>query len=160
MLQRYGYLEKIHTHEGRGVRVLKANDAGLRGIGGVVLEHLPEKGPFLVVGNHSGGQSPPDLPILLTAWWRERGVDEVRARERLLGRLHRGAKGRQRVMSQVEAAWVGVTEKDRVSAAVAVLLAIEGRTLDPVASAATARESARVVLPVPPFWAIIARVCI
>ncbi len=32
LLQRYGYLEKIHTHEGRGVRVLKANDAGLRGI--------------------------------------------------------------------------------------------------------------------------------
>ena len=39
-------------------------------------EKLPERGPFLVVGNHSGGQTPPDLPILLTAWWRERGVDE------------------------------------------------------------------------------------
>ena len=33
-------------------------------------------GPFLVVGNHSGGQTPPDLPVLLTAWWRERGEDE------------------------------------------------------------------------------------
>jgi len=66
---------------------------------------------------------------------RERGVDEVRARERLLGRLHRGAKGRQRIRSQVEAAWVGATEKDRVSAAVAVLLAAEGRTLDPAALA-------------------------
>ena len=41
------------------------------------LDRLPPKGtPFLVVGNHSGGQSPPDLPILLTAWWRERGIDE------------------------------------------------------------------------------------
>jgi 1-acyl-sn-glycerol-3-phosphate acyltransferase len=39
-------------------------------------ERLPEKGPFLVVGNHSGGQIPPDLPVLLTAWWRRRGEDE------------------------------------------------------------------------------------
>jgi 1-acyl-sn-glycerol-3-phosphate acyltransferase len=39
-------------------------------------ERLPAKGPFLVVGNHSGGQIPPDLPVLLTAWWRERGVEE------------------------------------------------------------------------------------
>jgi len=39
-------------------------------------ERLPQHGPFLVVGNHSGGQIPPDLPVLLTAWWRERGVDE------------------------------------------------------------------------------------
>jgi 1-acyl-sn-glycerol-3-phosphate acyltransferase len=39
-------------------------------------ENLPDRGPFLVVGNHSGGANPPDLPILLTAWWRERGVDE------------------------------------------------------------------------------------
>jgi len=37
---------------------------------------LPARGPFLVVGNHSGGQMPPDLPVLLTAWWRERGADE------------------------------------------------------------------------------------
>jgi 1-acyl-sn-glycerol-3-phosphate acyltransferase len=39
-------------------------------------QRLPEQGPFLVVGNHSGGQMPPDLPVLLTAWWRERGEDE------------------------------------------------------------------------------------
>ena len=39
-------------------------------------ERVPAKGPFLVVGNHSGGATPPDLPILMTAWWRERGVDE------------------------------------------------------------------------------------
>lgn len=39
-------------------------------------ERLPPRGPFLVVGNHSGGQMPPDLPVLLSAWWRERGEDE------------------------------------------------------------------------------------
>jgi 1-acyl-sn-glycerol-3-phosphate acyltransferase len=39
-------------------------------------ERLPSRGPFLVVGNHSGGQMPPDLPVLLSAWWRERGEDE------------------------------------------------------------------------------------
>jgi 1-acyl-sn-glycerol-3-phosphate acyltransferase len=39
-------------------------------------ERLPAEGPFLVVGNHSGGQLPPDLPVLLTAWWRERGEEE------------------------------------------------------------------------------------
>src|SRR5437588_2115429 len=39
-------------------------------------EKVPERGPLLLVGNHSGGATPPDMPILLTAWWRERGVDE------------------------------------------------------------------------------------
>ena len=39
-------------------------------------DSLPPRGPFLVVGNHSGGQIPPDLPVLLTAWWREHGEDE------------------------------------------------------------------------------------
>jgi 1-acyl-sn-glycerol-3-phosphate acyltransferase len=39
-------------------------------------EHVPAHGPFLVVGNHSGGATPPDIPILLTAWWRERGSGE------------------------------------------------------------------------------------
>lgn len=39
-------------------------------------DRLPPQGPFLVVGNHSGGQTPPDLPVLLTAWWRERGEEE------------------------------------------------------------------------------------
>ena len=38
-------------------------------------ESLPEKGPFLVVGNHSGGATPPDMPILMSAWWRQRGVE-------------------------------------------------------------------------------------
>lgn len=31
---------------------------------------------MLVVGNHSGGQLPPDIPVLLSGWWRERGEDE------------------------------------------------------------------------------------
>jgi 1-acyl-sn-glycerol-3-phosphate acyltransferase len=39
-------------------------------------ENVPAAGPFLVVGNHSGGATPPDMPILMTAWWRERGLDE------------------------------------------------------------------------------------
>src|SRR3982751_6212204 len=39
-------------------------------------DRLPERGPFLVVGNHSGGQWAPDLPILFTKWWDERGVEE------------------------------------------------------------------------------------
>src|SRR6185369_4174579 len=32
LLQRYGYLEKIHTPEGRGIRLLKPNDTALSGI--------------------------------------------------------------------------------------------------------------------------------
>lgn len=39
-------------------------------------DRLPDTGPMLVIGNHSGGQLPPDVPILLTAWWRERGEEE------------------------------------------------------------------------------------
>jgi 1-acyl-sn-glycerol-3-phosphate acyltransferase len=39
-------------------------------------DRVPDQGPFLVVGNHSGGQAPPDIPVLLTAWWRERGDEE------------------------------------------------------------------------------------
>ncbi|MBX7069723.1 MAG: acyltransferase family protein [Microthrixaceae bacterium] len=39
-------------------------------------DRLPARGPMLVVGNHSGGQMTPDIPVLLTAWWRERGEEE------------------------------------------------------------------------------------
>lgn len=39
-------------------------------------DRLPTHGPFLVVGNHSGGQMPPDLPVLLTAWWKHRSEFE------------------------------------------------------------------------------------
>jgi 1-acyl-sn-glycerol-3-phosphate acyltransferase len=36
-------------------------------------EHLPETGPFLVVGNHSGGLYMPDYWAFLRHWLRERG---------------------------------------------------------------------------------------
>lgn len=39
-------------------------------------DRVPEHGPMLVVANHSGGQLPPDIPILLSAWWAERGEDD------------------------------------------------------------------------------------
>src|SRR5262249_36653977 len=32
LLQRYGYLERIHTRDEQGIRILKSNDAALRGI--------------------------------------------------------------------------------------------------------------------------------
>jgi ATP-dependent DNA helicase RecQ len=38
LLQRFGYVEKIHNQEGRGVRILKANDTTLRGINFADLE--------------------------------------------------------------------------------------------------------------------------
>src|SRR5438067_2763829 len=40
------------------------------------LDQLPKRGPFLIVGNHSGAATPPDMPVLMTAWWRQRGVEE------------------------------------------------------------------------------------
>ena len=40
------------------------------------LDRLPAQGPFLIVGNHSGGATPPDMPLLMTEWWKQRGVDE------------------------------------------------------------------------------------
>jgi len=40
------------------------------------IERLPVRGPFLIVGNHNGGATPPDMPILMTRWWNTRGVDE------------------------------------------------------------------------------------
>jgi hypothetical protein len=61
---------------------------------------------------------------------RERGLDEGKARERLLRRRYRSAPGRQRLGPQTEAAWTGATEKERVSAGVAFLLASEGKTFD------------------------------
>jgi ATP-dependent DNA helicase RecQ len=38
LLQRYGYIEKIHTAEGRGIRILKPDDATLRGLNFAELE--------------------------------------------------------------------------------------------------------------------------
>ena len=40
------------------------------------LDRLPARGPFLIVGNHNGGATPPDMPILMTEWWKQRGVEE------------------------------------------------------------------------------------
>jgi 1-acyl-sn-glycerol-3-phosphate acyltransferase len=40
------------------------------------LDRLPARGPFLIVGNHNGGGTPPDMPILLTEWCKQRGVEE------------------------------------------------------------------------------------
>jgi len=76
--------------EGTGAAVVSTRDAAfLRTVRPVLerfaswfrpevrgFERLPDHGPFLVIGNHSGGQIPPDLPVLLTAWWRHRGEDE------------------------------------------------------------------------------------
>ncbi len=39
------------------------------------LDQLPADGPFLLVGNHSGGMIVPDTPALLAAWHRARGVE-------------------------------------------------------------------------------------
>ena len=35
--------------------------------------HVPKRGPFLIVGNHSGGAAPNDLSFLLGKWVKERG---------------------------------------------------------------------------------------
>jgi 1-acyl-sn-glycerol-3-phosphate acyltransferase len=40
------------------------------------LTELPANGPFLIVMNHSGGATPPDMPIVMTEWWKQRGADE------------------------------------------------------------------------------------
>ena len=37
-------------------------------------ETLPESGPMLLVGNHSGGTIVPDTPVTLHGWYRERGI--------------------------------------------------------------------------------------
>jgi len=39
-------------------------------------ETLPERGPMLLVGNHSGGTIVPDAAVTLAAWYRERGVSD------------------------------------------------------------------------------------
>jgi len=38
-------------------------------------DRFPESGPVLVVGNHSGLNSEPDTPALMTAWYRKRGFE-------------------------------------------------------------------------------------
>lgn len=39
-------------------------------------ETLPERGPMLLVGNHSGGPLVPDTAATMLAWFRERGVED------------------------------------------------------------------------------------
>ncbi len=75
-------------------------------------ERLPQRGPFLVVGNHSGGQMPPDLPVLLTAWWRERGEDEpVYA---LFHSFFLGLPGLGRMMGRAGAVEAGPAEAEAI----------------------------------------------
>ena len=45
-------------------------DAEVRG-----LERVPEKGPVLLVGNHSGGLLVPDTSALFAAWYRHFGLE-------------------------------------------------------------------------------------
>ena len=45
-------------------------DSEVRGI-----DFLPESGPMLVVGNHSGLNSEPDTPAVMAAWYRKRGFE-------------------------------------------------------------------------------------
>ena len=40
------------------------------------LDRLPESGPMLLVGNHSGGALVPDTTATLAGWYRERGLDD------------------------------------------------------------------------------------
>lgn len=58
-------------------RLLPVLDVALRWFDPVVegFEHLPEHGPFLIVGNHSGGAYMPDYWAFLREWARQRGVD-------------------------------------------------------------------------------------
>jgi 1-acyl-sn-glycerol-3-phosphate acyltransferase len=45
-------------------------DAEVRGV-----ERLPNSGPVLLVGNHSGPNSDPDTPVLMAAWYRKNSVE-------------------------------------------------------------------------------------
>ncbi len=87
-------------------------------------ERLPAHGPFLVVGNHSGGQIPPDLPVLLTAWWRERGEDEpVYA---LFHSFFLGLPGVGPVMMRAGAVEAGRAEAESILRAGSVLIDYPG----------------------------------
>ncbi|MGH0037722.1 MAG: 1-acyl-sn-glycerol-3-phosphate acyltransferase [Myxococcota bacterium] len=50
--------------------VLRYFDAEVRGF-----EHLPSKGPALLVGNHSGGTLVPDVAVFIASWYRARGLE-------------------------------------------------------------------------------------
>ena len=51
-------------------RLARYFDAEVRGFA-----TLPEAGPMLLVGNHSGGVLTPDTTALIAAWHRQRGID-------------------------------------------------------------------------------------
>ena len=38
------------------------------------LEHLPRRGPFIVVGNHNGGPILPDCFVMMSYWWETFGT--------------------------------------------------------------------------------------
>jgi 1-acyl-sn-glycerol-3-phosphate acyltransferase len=50
--------------------VLRYFDAEVEGF-----EDLPEEGPMLLVGNHSGGTLVPDVAVFIAAWYRARGLE-------------------------------------------------------------------------------------
>jgi hypothetical protein len=62
---------------------------------------------------------------------RERGADELAARVRLLERFCPDPARRLRVAAEVEARWVGPSERDRAIEGVTALLAHERRPADP-----------------------------
>ena len=39
------------------------------------LEHLPRRGPFIVVGNHNGGPILPDCLVMMSYWWETFGTE-------------------------------------------------------------------------------------
>jgi 1-acyl-sn-glycerol-3-phosphate acyltransferase len=87
-------------------------------------ERLPPRGPFLVVGNHSGGQTPPDLPVLLTAWWRERGEEE-----RVYALFHSfflGLPGMGPVMARAGAIEAGPAEAEAILRSGGILIDYPG----------------------------------
>jgi hypothetical protein len=83
---------------------------------------------------------------------REHGAGEDEARRRLLARHHdRG--GRPAGAGDVEAAWVGPSERDRLVAGVGALLANRGSMIDPaLLAAAYGRERDRLTIP---GWALL-----
>ncbi len=87
-------------------------------------ERLPEHGPFLVVGNHSGGQMPPDIPVLLTAWWRERG--EAEPIYALFHSFFLGLPGVGPIMAKAGAIEAGPAAAEEVLRAGAILLDYPG----------------------------------
>lgn len=76
---------------------------------------------------------------------RSRGAEEAEARTRLLAQLHRDVEERRRVTAEIEAAWTGRSERERVVGGVGALLARRGIRLEtPVLARAWDRMRDRV----------------